>query len=43
MEDEDYDDGEVCEDCGTPLKYVCISTDADGNRPEMGFMCPKCD
>lgn len=39
---EEYE-GELCPDCGGPMRYECISTDADGNRPEMGFMCPKCD
>jgi len=41
---EEYDsEGEKCEDCGTVMRYECISSDADGNRQEMGYVCPKCD
>ena len=44
---ETYEDcldaSESCEECGAPLEYVEISSDADGNRVEMGWMCPNCD
>jgi len=43
QEAEYASEGEKCPECGTIMRYVVISTDADGNRPEMGYMCPKCD
>ena len=42
-ERDDCTEGERCSECGTIMRYEVISTDADGNRPEMGYMCPKCD
>lgn len=41
--DENIEEGEKCSDCGTIMKYTVISSDADGNRKEMGYVCPKCD
>ena len=38
-----FDESECCPKCGAPLKYVCIDSDADGNRVEMGWECPNCD
>ena len=43
QEQEDYADFGKCEKCGTRMRYECISSDADGNRQEMGYVCPKCD
>jgi len=43
QQDEYDSEGEHCESCGTRMRYEVISSDADGNRPEMGFVCPKCD
>ena len=37
------DEGEKCPDCGAVMKYELISSDADGNRQEWSYMCPKCD
>ena len=42
-ERDDCAEGERCPECGTIMRYEVISTDADGNRPEMGYMCPECD
>lgn len=39
---ETEEDNELCEECGEELKYVVLSTDADGNRPEYGYYCKKC-
>ena len=41
--EEQEAEGERCPECGTIMRYEVISTDADGNRPEMGYMCPECD
>jgi len=44
---ETYEDcldaSECCPKCGAPLEYVCISSDADGNRQEWRDVCPNCD
>lgn len=40
---EQEDNEEVCSECGTNLNYELISSDADGNREEWGYFCPKCD
>ena len=40
---EEEEEGEKCPDCGAIMRYVIISTDADGNRPEYGYECPNCD
>jgi hypothetical protein len=34
-------DSKICE-CGNPMDYVLLSTDADGNRSEWGFYCSWC-
>jgi len=36
-------EGEKCPECGAVMRYEVISCDADGNRPEWGFVCPNCD
>lgn len=36
-------ESEKCPECGAIMKYECISSDADGNRKEWGYMCPNCD
>lgn len=33
----------TCPECGTHMRYEVISSDADGNRPEYGYVCPRCD
>jgi len=42
-EEEDREQSSICPDCGTQMRYEVISTDADGNRAEYGYVCSKCD
>ena len=34
---------ERCKKCGRPLSQEVISSDADGNREELGWVCLECD
>lgn len=38
----DEDQEEYCA-CGNKLNYEEISSDADGNRKEFGYVCSECD
>jgi len=34
--------GQDCPDCGHPMREELLSTDLDGLRKEMGYVCPNC-
>ncbi len=33
----------ACPDCGNEMSYEDISSDADGNRKQLGYVCKECD
>ena len=48
LEEKEWDElpdgdefAERCEKCGKPMRQEVISSDADGNREELGWVCPE--
>ena len=37
------EDAERCPKCSGKMCQEVISSDADGNREELGWVCPECD